>query len=75
MRVGHLRAITASFIVSLVALLVLSGIPGLTAAYTPNETGTRQGELILKVGRRWYFGDPRKEDQFLTPYTIGRENK
>ncbi|MEK6852214.1 MAG: ABC transporter substrate-binding protein, partial [Candidatus Thermoplasmatota archaeon] len=39
----------ASFIVCLVALLVLSGIPGLSAAYTPNP-GTRQAELILKVG-------------------------
>ena len=49
MRVGHLRGIVASFIVCLVALLVLSGIPGLGAAYTP-AAETRQAELILKVG-------------------------
>jgi hypothetical protein len=30
---------------------------------------SHDGELILKVGRRWYYGDPRKEEQFLTPYT------
>ena len=50
MRVGHLRGIVASFIVCLVALLVLSGIPGLSEAYTPQGTGTRQGSLTLIVG-------------------------
>ena len=49
MRFGHLRGIMASVIVGLVALLVLSGIPGLSAAYTP-KTGTRQLENFLKVG-------------------------
>ena len=49
MRAGHLRGIVASFIVCLVALLILSGIPGPAAAYTP-QSETRQTELILKVG-------------------------
>ncbi len=49
MRVGHLKGIMASFIVCLVALLVLSGIPGLGAAYEPRPQ-TRAGELTLVVG-------------------------
>lgn len=44
---------------------------GLAEELLQTEYGmTREGELILKVGRKWYFGDPRKEDQFLTPYTV-----
>jgi len=49
MRMASVRGIAACGIVGLVALLVLSGIPGLSEAYTP-PVGTRAGELILKVG-------------------------
>jgi hypothetical protein len=36
---------------------------------------THNGEVIVKIGRRWYYGDPRKEDQFLTAYTGEHEKK
>lgn len=44
---------------------------GLAEELLKSEYGTtHDGELILKVGRKWYYGDPRKEEQFLTPYDV-----
>src|SRR2546426_10744452 len=62
MRVGHLRGIVASIVVCLVALLVLSGIPGLGQAYTASAQ-TRQTDLILKVGGQ----DEMKTRNLLPP--------
>jgi hypothetical protein len=36
---------------------------------------TKDGEIIVKVGRRWYHGDPRKENKFLTSYTVEHDEK
>ncbi len=49
MRLGHLRGIVASFVVCLVALLIVSAIP-VSLAGTASAPGTRQADLILKVG-------------------------
>src|SRR3990170_3733469 len=50
MRIGRMKGLFASVIVCLVALLVLSGIPGLSAAYTPAKGETRATGLDLIVG-------------------------
>ena len=49
MRIESARGILASVVVGLVVLMIVSGIPGLSAAWTP-PAGTRAGDLILKVG-------------------------
>ncbi len=61
MREGHVRGIVASFIVSLVVLLILSGIPGLGSASTATAPGTRAGELTLKVGGQDEMVDVRRD--------------
>lgn len=49
---------------------------GLAEELLRSEYGTtHNGELILKVGRKWYYGDPRKEEQFLTPYIVEHGKK
>src|SRR3972149_1798923 len=50
MRIGRMKGLFASVIVGVVALLVLSGIPGLSAAYTPAKGETRATGLDLIVG-------------------------
>ncbi|MGI0149576.1 MAG: hypothetical protein ACREDF_08620, partial [Thermoplasmata archaeon] len=50
MRIGRMKGLFASVIVGLVALLVLSGIPGLSAAYTPAKGETRATGMDLIVG-------------------------
>src|SRR3989304_4357921 len=50
MRGGRMKGLFVSVIVGLVALLVLSGIPGLSAAYTPAKGETRATGLDLIVG-------------------------
>ena len=50
MRSGRMKGLFASVIVGLVALLILSGIPGLSAAYTPAKGQTRATGADLIVG-------------------------
>src|SRR3972149_7541162 len=50
MRIGRMKGLFASVIVGLVAVLVLSGIPGLSAARAPAKGEPRATGLDLIVG-------------------------
>jgi PKD repeat protein len=51
------------------------GLPGTLASYSMDELAavlitapfaeTADGDLIVKIGKRWYFGDPKQPDTYL----------
>ena len=57
------RGLLVGVLLGLVVLVVLSGIPGLSAAYTPSGNETRQTDLILRVGGQ----DEPKTRNWLPP--------
>ena len=68
-----------------VALKTLSniprGLPGSLSGRSMDELAeelvlaqfaeTPDGDTIVKLGKKWYFGDPKQADTYLQPYKIG----
>jgi len=32
---------------------------------------SEDGDIIVKLGKKWYFGDPKQADTYLQPYKPG----
>ena len=82
---GRATRIANPFKDETVALKTLSniprGLPGSLSGRSMDELAeelvlasfaeTEDGDTIVKLGKKWYFGDPKQADTYLQPYKTG----